>query len=68
MPCFIMRALIVVSATLLVSGALLLLFAETTGSLFPLLPLSLPLVLSAPLLLGMALSIALMPERSTRCH
>jgi len=68
LSCSLMRLLILVSAALLAAGGLLLIVAEATGWLFPALPLSLPLVLSAPLLLGMALSIALMPNRSARCH
>ncbi|MTW20992.1 hypothetical protein [Allochromatium palmeri] len=65
--CTAMRTLVLVSAGLLTSGTLLLLFVEATGRLLAVAPFSLPLVLSGPLLLGIALLIAFIPRHSKPC-
>jgi hypothetical protein len=65
--CTTMRTLVLMSAGLLTSGTLLLLFVEATGWLLPVAPFSLPLVLSGPLLLGIALLIAFIPGRFKPC-
>lgn len=67
LSCTAMRTLVVVSAGLLVSATLLLLFVEATGWLPGVASLALPLVLSAPVLLGAALLIAVLPGHSRPC-
>jgi hypothetical protein len=67
LSCTAMRTLVLVSAGLLVSGTLLLLFVEATGWLLGVAPLALPLVLSGPVLLGAALFIAFLPGHSRHC-
>lgn len=67
LSCTAMRTLVLVSAGLLASGTLLLVFIEATGWLLGIAPFALPLVLSGPILLGVALLIAFLPGHSRPC-
>lgn len=64
--CTLMRASILISGALMLIGAALLWLVEHTGWL-ALAPYSLPLVLSGPPLVGVALVIALIPQLDPGC-
>lgn len=68
--CTTMRAAVVLSATLFISGTLMLIFAETTGLMIPTAHTALLLVLGGASILVLAFIIAVFPgnaERLTNC-
>lgn len=64
--CHTMRAAVILSATLFVSGTLLLLLAETTGLMVPTAHTALLLVFTGVLTLAIAFAIAVLPGNAQR--